>query len=330
MAKKSNHYISVVVPLYNDSDIIEDYIQEVNKIIQDNYIHYEIILVDNGSTDNTRIVINSLLKTYPCIKYTRLSRYFGTEIAISAGLDGAIGDFIIINRPDSDPVELIPVFVDKLINSNGIVFGLEQNKVADTFFYKLGRKFFYKTTSWFFNFDLPPANTTLFCGLSRQALNAILSIKDKTKYLRIFGAFIGFNMDLVPYCGINRRKLQREKGFWESVRNAVDIYVMNTSKPLRYASYLGLFASVINLLYIGYIFIINLIKNNVAEGWTTLSLQNSVMFFILFIILSVISEYMDRVLMETKERPSYYIAEEKTSSVMVLEEQRRNIISEML
>jgi hypothetical protein len=120
----------------------------------------------------------------------------------------------------------------------------------------------------------------------------------------------------------------RQRGLLESINLAIDIIVANSKHPLRVVTMLGLLASILNLLYIGYIILVNIFKRNVMEGWTTSSLQNAGMFFFILLILTVISEYIGRILEETKDRPLYYVIDEKTSSVMLSSPEIRNVVSE--
>jgi polyisoprenyl-phosphate glycosyltransferase len=328
MSKNTTSFISIITPLHNQAHLLEAYLQEVYPVMTEHYLHYEIILVDDGSTDDTRRKADAILQQYHCIRYIRLSRSFNMETAISAGLDVAIGDMVLIMRPLVDPAALIPAFINQVRKTGGVVFGLQTNQGTEGMRYRWGKKLFHRLSAHMFDFPPPPANATIYTALSRQALNAILAIKDKARYVRVFSALIGFPHDFIEYSSQHPEAAQPQKGLLSSVRSGIDILVMNSTRPLRYASYIGLVASLLNVLYIIYVFIVNLFKRNVAEGWTTLSLQNSLMFLFLFIILSVLIEYIDRMLTETKGRPSYYIAEERTSSVMILDSHRRNIVIE--
>ena len=114
----------------------------------------------------------------------------------------------------------------------------------------------------------------------------------------------------------------------DGIDRALRLIVTNSTKPLRLVAVMGVIASLLNVLYIVYVFVIALFKKNVAEGWITTSLTHSFMFLFLFVILSVLAEYIAQVLIETRDRPQYFIAEERNSSVMLLDEDRRNVVSE--
>jgi polyisoprenyl-phosphate glycosyltransferase len=325
MIKNTSTFISIVAPIHNQGIVIGHFLEEINSIMTTHYLNYEVILIDDGSSDNTALQVREQLQKYKCIRYIRLSRSFGLETAISAGLDTAIGDVIVILRPKVDPAALIPEFVMQTCKTNGVVFGIYNEPEKVSLLYLWSKILFFKLCSKLLPFPLPPMNATIYTAISRQALNAILEIKDKSRYLRIFSALIGYPHEFIFYTSESPQD-NSSKGLFQSTRSAIDILVMNSTLPLRYASYLGLLASIFNMFYIIYIFIVNIVIQNVAEGWTTLSLQNSIMFFFLFIIISVLMEYVDRILNETKNRPSYYVAEESYSSVMIIDENYRNIV----
>ena len=173
-----------------------------------------------------------------------------------------------------------------------------------------------------------PSNSTQFRVLSRQAVNAVTQVKNVYRYLRILTADVGFRRESFLYEPINRKGQSARKKLGEAVSMALDIIITTSPHPLRFASWLGVLASVFNMLYAGYIVLVYLLRERVAEGWTTLSMQNAVMFFFVFLILTVTSEYIGHILAETIDRPLYYVLEERTSSVSIADETRRNVVSE--
>lgn len=324
--KVKDCFVSVVAPLNNDSDIIEPFIKDVMLILRNNYSNYELILVDDGSRDTTVDRISSILSQYECIRLICLSRVFGQEIAISAGLESAIGDYAVVMLPDSDPPDVIPKIVEQSRKGVGIVFGIRKYRRKDSILLKLGAHLFY----WYVNIVLKlniPKNSTHFRVMSRQAVNAMIRIKDRLRYLHTLSAHVGYSNQSFIYETINRRKKTRGKSFSEAVTLAVSIIIANTVHPLRTVSFIGLLISILNVLYIGYIVVIYFFKERVAEGWITQSMQMSVMFFFLFLILTILCEYIGRLLLETENRPLYHVLEEKNSSVMIQNEDRKNIIT---
>lgn len=327
MSSISNYFVSVVVPLRNDGDLLAGFVDELAAVVRGQYQNYEIVLVDDGSTDDTSQVAAALLQRHECMRYLRLSRSFGTETAILAGFDTVIGDVVVVIQPDSDPTSMLIAFVEKARAVNGIVFGLRTKALRERFLYSAGRKLFARLVRNLLGVDLPE-RATLYIALTRQTLNAVLQIKDKSRAMRIFGSLTGFSHHFLEYEPIERRAHPRPKLLTDGIERAVSIIVTNSTHPLRLVSLLGVLMAVLNFGYIVYVIAVNAFKPHVAEGWTTTSLQQAVMFLFLFAILSVLCEYVGRLLEETRDRPLYFIAQERTSSVMIRDEDRRNVVVE--
>lgn len=320
-------FVSVVAPLHNDADIVEGYIVDVLGVLRREYENYELVLVDDGSSDATVQVVSDVLKKHECTRLIMLSRRFGQETALSAGLDSVIGDFIVVMLPDRDPPALIPQIVEQCRSGVGVVFGVRADRKGDPFHQRVGSRLFY----WYFNdvlkIDLPP-NSTDFRVFSRQALNAMIRIKDQLRYLRTFSAYVGYGSQSFTYSFAHRRRPPRMKSRGAAVRTAVSMIVANSTHPLRSVSRLALGVSVLSVFYAAYVVLVRLLDTNVVPGWATQSLQTSVMFFFLFLILSMLCAYVGRLLAEVRDRPLYYVLEERNSSVMVSDEERKNVVTD--
>jgi glycosyltransferase involved in cell wall biosynthesis len=323
----SECFVSVIAPLHNDCKIVGPFVTEVMQILQHNYPNYELVLVNDGSEDGTVEKVNLLLKKYKCIRLINLSRHFGTEIAIAAGLDSVIGDFVVVMLPESDPPQLIPVLIEQCRRGKDILLGVRQNRFGEPLWMRAGANLFYWFCRRLLKISLTK-NATEFRVLSRQAVNAILQVEDKYRYLRLLSAYIGYRSDTFVYEPVRRYKRTRTRGLRESINIGLQIIFINSAHPLRFASYLSLFASLFNLAYIGYVALVYIFKKKVAEGWVTLSLQNAVMFFFISIILAVLCEYVGLIFAQSRGWAAYYIAEEKNSSVLIAKEERPNIVQE--
>ena len=316
-------FTSIVVPVTNNAEKITDFIKELSSVLQETYTNYEIILIDNGSIDDTVTIIQPLLIEYPCIRLIRLSRTYDREIAIFAGLEVSIGDYVITVIPTSDPISAIPEIVDHLRKGKDIIYGITTKPRHLPLFSRLGLNLFRKYSRKILGATMP-ANSTYLIGLNRRAVNAITRIRSHSRHIRILINQVGFDNKAFPYTPLKSDPyLERTLG--NSISMAIDISVNYSRHPLRFVSYLGIIASLVNLLYGVYVVFIYLFDKQVVQGWTTLSLQTSTMFFLVFLILTVLSEYIGRILEETKEQPSYHVMEELTSTVALASSSRRNI-----
>ena len=318
-------FVSIIAPLYNHSEIVEDFVAEVMQVLRQNYIYYELVLINDGSDDATYEKVVLLLKEYECIRLINLSRHFSTEIAISSGLDAVIGDFVVVLLPASDPPELIPKLIERCRGGKDILIGVSKNRRGQPLWLKIGANLFYYFCKHIFKIPITK-NTTQFRVFSRQVVNAVTQVQDKYRYLHLLSFYIGYKYQTFIYEPIRRYKVSRTKSLVEYLNLALQIIVVNSVHPLRFASYLSLLASVFNIIYIGYVILVYLVKDKVAEGWVTLSIQNAIMFFFISIILAILCEYVGLIFAKSKGWAAYYIAEEKNSSVLISEQEQRNIV----
>ncbi len=323
----SDCFASVVAPLFNDADIVEAFVRDVLGVLERSYENYELVLVDDGSTDDTADRVTAMLGERRCIRLVRLSRSFGRDVAISAGLDTVIGDFVVVLMPESDPPELIPQFIEGCRQGAGIVYGIRARRPAEPLYLSIGARLFY----WYFNrvvgVDLP-RNSTDYRAYSRQSVNAITRIKDRLRYLRTFGGYVGFGGRPLVYEPRPRRPRTRGRRPGEALALAINMTVANSTQPLRLVSLMGLVLSALCGLHVIYVLLARFLTANVASGWTTQQLFVSVMFMFLFLMLVTLCEYMGRLLGEVKDRPLYFVLEERTSSVLLVDEQRKNVVTE--
>lgn len=323
-----DYFISIIAVLDNDSDILGKFVRNTINVLKSSYENYELVLIDNSSTDKTESLVNNILENEECIRYIRLSSKYDFEVALSAGLETVIGDIVITLEPQYDPPKLIPSFVKKTISTGGVVYGIrinyDENMPAH---YKMGKVIFHLFCKMFLEFS-PPKNAGFFMGLSRPALNAIIQIKGRTKFLRVFGKKIGFNTDNISYKIEPIRKKLRARSLIQSINYSIAVIFTNSNRSLRIISLFGLFAAFLNLLLLVAAFLISIFKKNIVED-LFLSLQNAVMFFFVFLIITIFIEYAIRNMENTKEGPAYYIDYEKDSTVMIRNEaERRNVFED--
>lgn len=320
-------FLSVVVPLADDADLLEPFLDELAGIVRAGWANHEILLVDDASRDGTRALVERLSARHACLRYLRLARHAGPELAILAGLDNVIGDVVVVLQPESDPPALLPRFVERARACGGVVAGVSTGPPSQGFVYRVGQRTFAALARGVLDADVR-SDATLYTAFTRPALNAMGAIKDRSRALRLYGAVIGWPREVLEYAPVARRGAIRRKRVMEGLERGVSILVTNSTRPLRWVSLLGFLGSVLNLLYILYVVAIALFKERVAEGWITLSLSISGMFFLLFAILAVLAEYVGRLLDETRDRPLYHVAEELTSPSMLADATRRNVVHE--
>jgi dolichol-phosphate mannosyltransferase len=324
MKRFSDIFVSVLIVVNNNADLIEGFIAETTKVLVDFFEYYELLIVDNGSIDESSDKIQALQKKIPNIRLLRLSRVYEKEIAIAASLDNSIGDYVIIMDVHCDPPDLIPQMIQQAISGYDVVIAEQTDRGQDSWLESYLRKVFYKLASRILGQALQP-QASYYRVLSRRVVNSLTQIKNKSRYFKYFIALVGFRQVHLPYQRVYRCSQQTGKyTFFQSAGIALDIILSNSARPLRWAARLGLIASFINLAYFGYIFVVTLVKQNIAEGWLTTNVMTTLMFFFLFLILIVLSEYISRILEETKDRPLYFIDYEVDSPVMSFKQETTN------
>ena len=323
---RSDVFVSVVAPLRNDAAIVRPFVREVMEVLRRSYANYELVLVDDGSHDDTISAVQEMLAEHECVRLVQLSREFGEEMAIAAGLDTVIGDFVVVMMPNQDPPGLIPEMVQRSREGTGIVFGIRRTRLGESLLVRLLAKAFYWYNRRLLHLNLPE-DSSQFRVLSRQAVNAVVQIRDRHRYLRLLSANVGYATAGIVYDPIMRNPRRPGRPLMERINVAIDMIVANSTHPLRFVTGLGMIGAALNVLYTLYIIAIYVFKDDVAEGWTTLSLQSAGMFFLVFLVLTVLSEYVGHILAEMSQRPLYYVQGEHNSPVLIADQNRRNIVT---
>lgn len=298
--------ISVVAPLHQgDGAAVDAFLNETIEVLRGLVTHYEVILVDDGTTDDTAERVQALLTRHDFVRFLRLSRHFGEETAIAAGLDVAIGDYVIVMLPNMDPPSFIPKFFERARAGADIVYGVRVHRRAEPLWYRAGAGVFY----WYINSVVKaglPEDSTQFRCMTRQVVNAITQIRDPERYLRLLTSYIGFKKEGLPYAPINRtgQPIVRPKG--EAVSLARALIMENTTHPLRFVSWAAV-----------------AIAAAAAIVWRFS--PEALAFFIAMVVLAVIAEYVGGIVRRLRMRPAYYVSEEQTSAVL-LKEERKNVV----
>jgi glycosyltransferase involved in cell wall biosynthesis len=322
----SNAMVSVVVPLRNDATILAEAVSELHATLKDTYQHYEVVLVDDGSDDDTAEVAAGLLRRFDFMRYIRLSRSFGEDVAIMVGLQGVIGDFVITFVPNMDDPALIPAMVESGAAGADVVTAECDVRTDLHGLYGFGARAFYWYLGRVLGLDVS-AHARQFRCLSRRAVSEILRQRDEAQALRFFASSSGFVRRTLRYHPLNRRGRSTRPRLGHAVDRAITLVIELSPHPLRIVSVTALCAAFFNVLYAVYIVAVYLLKEDVAQGWVTLSSQNALQFFFIALLLAAMAEYLGRILQRVTNRPTYFVREELTSEV-VLRHDFYNVVAE--
>jgi dolichol-phosphate mannosyltransferase len=315
MAVNQETLITILTVLDNDQDLLEEFVAETAAVLDPEFRYYEIILVDNHSMDETAPRIRQLEKKYANLHYLRLSRRYDSETAFAAGLENSLGDYVVVMDLRCDPPAAIPKLLAAAREDYEVVIG-ERTPEPRGWFYGWIERMFYRVAGWCLPFKLRP-NASYFRCMSRQVVNSITRIRNKSRYLKYLNEVVGFEHAYVPYTRKPRREGHSlQPSTLEAIGSGIDVIVSHSAVPLRIAALLGVLASFLSVLYFVYILVVSLVKHKVAEGWITTNAVSTGLFLFLFLILTVLSEYVARLLEEIKDRPLYFVQSESYSSVV--------------
>lgn len=321
-------FISIVAPLEGEGgDAVEAFIAETIEQLRAIVTHYEIILVDDGTHDDSRDRVKALLARYDFVRLLRLSRHFGEETAIAAGLDAAIGDYVIVMLPNTDPPALIPQFFERVrSNTADLVYGVRLHRKNEPLWYRFGAAVFYGYVNGVLKAGLPRDSTQYRC-MTRQVVNAITKIRDPDSYLRTLTSYVGFRKEPLPYAPMNRNARATARPLGDAFHLLRSLTIDYSTQPLRFTAWVGVFTGVLLTLMTGLQFYAGRHDPVRARALDPLMFVLSIQFLIVTIVLAAIAAYIASVARRTRARPAYYVQEEHTSSVLLAED-RRNVVAE--
>jgi glycosyltransferase involved in cell wall biosynthesis len=322
---KAEVFVSVVAVLRSYSRFLPAFVADVYRTLDEHYTNFEIVLIDNGSRDETPRVVRELLQSHKCIRYLRLSRRMKHETAVMAGLDAAIGDYVVTLHPEFDPADEIPAMVEACRGGADVVFGIASFPEPPGRLYRMLRWGFYRFAHTALGLDPVRVNSGYRC-LSRAAVSALTRVRSRKRFFSLLASEIGLSTSTHAYAFVSRSGKSPRVNLRRAARTAASMAVNHSVAPMRLVSLLGLSGSFLSLVYSLYVVGIYLFKQDVMPGWTTLSLQVSGLFFLVFVMLTMIGEHLGRLLDEAVDRPLYHLREERSSEIMLADLSRRNVM----
>ncbi len=306
----SKHLLSIVVPAYNESANLAQTCSDIIKAVPDNY-NYEIVVVDDGSTDTTIETVSALHATNSKIKLVVLSRNFGKEVATTAGLKTARGDATIILDADGQhPPELIPKFLAKWETGSKVVIGVRQSNTKEGVVKKYGSKMFYVMLNKFAGVNMVPSSTD-FRLIDKEVREVFETMKESNRITRGLIDWLGYSPDYLPFHA--KARLHGEAGYStrKLIKLALNSVVSLSLLPLYISSYMGIFISALSSIT----GIVVLIENYILEdplGWKitgSASLGILIVFLVGILLMSqgLIALYISRIYEESRGRPLYAV-----------------------
>lgn len=318
---KIETFVSAVLILDDiNTCAFEVYLKELQQYLDQRYSDYEVVIIDQNRKYIPVTKQSELLQVIPSVRWIKLAFPVEIDVALSAGIENAIGDFVVLLRPTIDPIDIISGMVGESLQGFGVIIGIAEHprSLGYKIFRKLGNKVLRSI-----DYHIPKNATPVRC-LSRRAINTILRTGQLNHQFFIKVSNTGYTTKNYEYKLLNQNVLKKRTVI-SGLEQSLKLMVFNSTKPLRWVSMLGIFGSLSAFVFAIYSIVVNLIKDDVIEGWTSMVFFSSFLFMILFIILAFLGEYIARLLNESSNQKSYYISSEDTSAVM-LETDRFNVL----
>ncbi len=299
--------LSIVIPVYNEAENLQPLYERLSETLKPLGLSYEIILVDDGSSDRSAEIIFGLNKKDNRVKLLSFSKNFGHMVALSAGLDHAAGKAVITLDADlQHPPGLIPKLIEKWKNGAEVVNTLRKETRGASPFKNLSAGLFYWLMNKIARIDLP-ASAADYRLIDRKVVDSLQQIKERSRFLRGLIRWVGFKQEFVEYEADPRFAGRTKYSMGRMISFALDGITSFSSFPLRLSTYLGLTVAFFSFLYILYAIYIRLFTSRAIEGWTSVLVTVLFIGGVQLIFLGIIGEYLGRVYEETKQRPLYII-----------------------
>jgi glycosyltransferase involved in cell wall biosynthesis len=270
---------------------------------------YEIIFVNDGSNDGSLPLLRDLRAGDERVKLLGLSRNFGHQLAITAGLDHSSGQAVVVMDADlQDPPEVIPQLVDQWRKGYDIVFAVREKRRGEGLFKRATAALFYRLLRRLTSTEIP-VDAGDFRLMSRKAVDTLKSTRERSRFIRGLSGWIGFQQTSVPYVRDVRYAGTTKFPLKKMVRFAFNGLLSFSSVPLQMASYLGFVVSSVSFVYIAYAVWLKLFTNHTILGWTSVMVAVLFLGGVQLLCLGIIGEYIGRIYDEVKQRPLYIIDE---------------------
>ncbi|MCK4907949.1 MAG: glycosyltransferase family 2 protein [Spirochaetes bacterium] len=309
--KKTQIYLSIVVPVYNEEESIIPFYERTIKVIKKLKKTYEIIFINDGSTDSTYNVLNKLHKKDRNVKLLDFSRNFGKEIALTAGLDAASGSGVVpIDVDLQDPPELIHEMIKKWKSGYDVVYATRTSRRGESLLKKVTAFIFYKVIRVFTKFNIP-ANTGDFRLMDEKVVRALGELREHHRFMKGLFSWVGYKQTCVEYQRDPRFVGTTKWKYGKLINFAIEGITSFSYIPLRFSTYLGFTISIFSFLYAAFLITKKLIYGVSVAGYPSMMVAILFLGGIQLLSIGVIGEYVGRIYNETKNRKLYFIRETK-------------------
>jgi glycosyltransferase involved in cell wall biosynthesis len=301
--------LSVVIAAYNEAQALPGMHERLARVLDATGLHAQVIYVDDGSRDATWRVLCEIAAADSRVQLLRLSRNFGKELALTAGLDRAEGDAVLVLDADGqDPPELLPEFLAKWREGFDVVYGRRSSRAGESWLKRITAGGFYRILNKLSQTSIP-ADTGDFRLMSRRVVEALRGLRERQRFMKGLFAWVGYPQVAIDYQREARIAGRSKFNYWRLWNFALEGITGFSTAPLRVATYLGMGTSLLAFGYGGWVIVRTLMRGDPVPGWP--SMMAVVLFLggVQLMALGVIGEYLGRLYLEAKQRPLYLVQE---------------------
>ena len=304
-----NPLLSVVVPVFNEAEVLPAFFERLKKVIDSlESMSYEVIYVDDGSSDDSFQQLRAITDSDSSVRIIKLSRNFGHQIAITAGIDEARGDAVVVIDADlQDPPEVIRTFVEKWRSGYDVVYGVREKREGEGWLKLVTANLFYRILKPLAQIDIP-LDAGDFRLMSKRVVRQLKHMKERSRFVRGLVSWVGFRQIGVRYSRDKRYAGETKYPYQKMINFAMDGVTSFSTIPLQIATWLGYFASLLAFLYAISVFVQKILGYTV-QGWATIMVGVLFLGGVQLICLGIIGEYIGRIFNEIKQRPIYIVDE---------------------
>lgn len=310
--------LTVVIPIFNEEEVIPELARRLREVIgvwERQIDSWEVVFVNDGSRDQSLSRLKDLAAAEPRFKVISFSRNFGHQMAITAGLDRAEGDAVVIMDADlQDPPEVVSEMITRWREGFDVVYGVRTKRVGETLFKRVSAAAFYRVLRAMLGGVSIPADAGDFRLIGRPVVLAMRALRERHRFVRGMVAWVGFRQTAVYYARPARFAGETKYPLKKMVRFAVDGIASFSVVPLRFATYLGVLAGIMAGLTAAWATYQRFFGTGVVPGWTTIMIAVALGSSAQLLMTGVLGEYVGRIYEEIKRRPLYITAEEVNMS----------------
>jgi glycosyltransferase involved in cell wall biosynthesis len=306
MTHKEKSSLSVIVPLYNEQEVLPEFHRRLMAVFDQLNETCEVVYINDGSRDESLNMVKALFNADDRVSLVDLSRNFGKEVAMSAGLQYAKGEAVVVIDADlQDPPELIPELVRYWKEGYDIAYAQRTAREGEGWFKKLTAYAFYRLIDWVTHVEIP-SDTGDFRLLSRRAVDALLQLPERHRFMKGLFAWIGFRQVAVPYRRDPRFAGETKWNYWKLWNFAIEGITSFSIAPLKIATYFGFTVAVFASIFAGWIIFKTLVFGETSQGYPTIMVTILFLGGAQLVAIGILGEYLGRMFNETKQRPLFF------------------------